>query len=153
MKSLPDYIQFKQFPGTPLADIFTAAMEDLLEFLGKLLTMNPLKRSTATEVSMHLSEQLTTHDNISQGQSTTIVLMPSQSGSVYHLQSPWFCPSNLYVMSSCSACKQLLQNVYFHGALQRSLGWGQQTGQEHCISCLIWSHNTHIKTALDCGRK
>ena len=51
MKELPDYIQFKQFPGTPLNDIFTAAGDDLLDVLGKMLSVNPLNRCTATQVS------------------------------------------------------------------------------------------------------
>ncbi|ELT96418.1 hypothetical protein CAPTEDRAFT_176177 [Capitella teleta] len=49
MKALPDFVQFKVFPGTPLKDIFSAASDDLLGLLSSLLTMNPLKRCTATE--------------------------------------------------------------------------------------------------------
>ena len=56
MTALPDYIQFKSFPGTPLKDIFTAASDDLLVLLAKLLEMDPLKRCTATEVRRLFAE-------------------------------------------------------------------------------------------------
>lgn len=46
---MPDYIQFKMFPGTPLNRIFTAASNDLLALFEKLLAMYPLNRCTATE--------------------------------------------------------------------------------------------------------
>lgn len=49
MKSLPDFMQFKVFPGTPLQHIFTAASDDLLALLESCLTMNPMKRCTCTE--------------------------------------------------------------------------------------------------------
>merc|ERR1711915_854457 len=37
LTSLPDYIQFKHHPGTPLRDIFTAASNDCLSCLVTLL--------------------------------------------------------------------------------------------------------------------
>uniref|UniRef100_T1IWT1 Cyclin-dependent kinase 7 n=1 Tax=Strigamia maritima TaxID=126957 RepID=T1IWT1_STRMM len=46
---LPDYVQFKQFPGTPLKHIFTAAPEDLLELLENLFPLNPSSRATCTQ--------------------------------------------------------------------------------------------------------
>lgn len=46
---LPDYIQFKAFPGAPLHDYFTAASDDLLELAAKLLAMNPLNRCSCSE--------------------------------------------------------------------------------------------------------
>lgn len=49
MTGLPDFIQFKPSPGTPLRDIFTAASDDLLELLSKLLAICPAKRCTAAE--------------------------------------------------------------------------------------------------------
>uniref|UniRef100_G3P601 Cyclin-dependent kinase 7 n=1 Tax=Gasterosteus aculeatus aculeatus TaxID=481459 RepID=G3P601_GASAC len=49
MSSLPDYVSFKIFPGTPLEHIFTAAGDDLLELLQSLFTFNPLTRTTATQ--------------------------------------------------------------------------------------------------------
>eukprot|EP00058_Branchiostoma_floridae_P017753 XP_002603242.1 hypothetical protein BRAFLDRAFT_93306 [Branchiostoma floridae] len=52
MKSLPDYIEYKQFPGTPLKDIFTAAADDLISLLGKLLCLNPSQRYNCSQVSV-----------------------------------------------------------------------------------------------------
>ncbi|EEB16003.1 mitogen-activated protein kinase ERK-A, putative [Pediculus humanus corporis] len=49
MKGLPDFIQFKPSVGTSLRDIFTAATNDLLELLSKLMAMCPSHRCTATE--------------------------------------------------------------------------------------------------------
>jgi len=49
LKSLPDYIQFKQTTGTRLRDIFTAAGDDLLTLLDKLLALCPLKRCESRE--------------------------------------------------------------------------------------------------------
>uniref|UniRef100_A0A3Q3XDM3 Cyclin-dependent kinase 7 n=1 Tax=Mola mola TaxID=94237 RepID=A0A3Q3XDM3_MOLML len=49
MSSLPDYVSFKIFPGTPLEHIFSAAGDDLLELLRGLFTFNPLLRTTATQ--------------------------------------------------------------------------------------------------------
>ena len=53
MESLPDFVQFKPCPGTPLKDIFIAASDDLLEILEKMLTMDPCRRINASEVSIH----------------------------------------------------------------------------------------------------
>uniref|UniRef100_A0A671UYL4 Cyclin-dependent kinase 7 n=1 Tax=Sparus aurata TaxID=8175 RepID=A0A671UYL4_SPAAU len=49
VSSLPDYVSFKIFPGTPLEHIFSAAGDDLLELLQGLFTFNPLTRTTATQ--------------------------------------------------------------------------------------------------------
>uniref|UniRef100_A0AAY5KRP6 Cyclin-dependent kinase 7 n=1 Tax=Esox lucius TaxID=8010 RepID=A0AAY5KRP6_ESOLU len=49
MSSLPDYVSFKLFPGTPLEHIFSAAGDDLLELLHGLFTFNPSSRLTATQ--------------------------------------------------------------------------------------------------------
>uniref|UniRef100_A0A8C5FQ73 Cyclin-dependent kinase 7 n=1 Tax=Gadus morhua TaxID=8049 RepID=A0A8C5FQ73_GADMO len=49
VKSLPDYVAFKLFPGTPLEHIFSAAGDDLLELLLGLFTFNPSTRTTATQ--------------------------------------------------------------------------------------------------------
>ena len=51
MTALPDYIQFNKFPGTPLNQIFSAAPDDVLDVLSKMLTLNPSGRCTASEVS------------------------------------------------------------------------------------------------------
>lgn len=49
VKILPDYMQFKVFQGTPLRHIFTAASDDLLQLLEKLLALYPLYRCSCTE--------------------------------------------------------------------------------------------------------
>uniref|UniRef100_A0A8C7ZST4 Cyclin-dependent kinase 7 n=1 Tax=Oryzias sinensis TaxID=183150 RepID=A0A8C7ZST4_9TELE len=49
MSSLPDFVSFKIFPGTPLEHIFSAAGDDLLELLQGLFTFNPSTRTTATQ--------------------------------------------------------------------------------------------------------
>lgn len=49
LKYLPDYMQFKHLPGTPLEHIFTAASTDLLQLLEKLLALYPLNRCTCSE--------------------------------------------------------------------------------------------------------
>uniref|UniRef100_A0A8C1HM76 Cyclin-dependent kinase 7 n=1 Tax=Cyprinus carpio carpio TaxID=630221 RepID=A0A8C1HM76_CYPCA len=49
MSSLPDYVSFKLFPGTPLEHIFSAAGDDLLELLKGLFTFNPCTRATASQ--------------------------------------------------------------------------------------------------------
>lgn len=49
LTDLPDYVQFKIFPAVPLQHIFSAAGDDLLLLIEKLLTMYPLGRCTSTE--------------------------------------------------------------------------------------------------------
>ncbi|XP_076767005.1 cyclin-dependent kinase 7 [Xylocopa sonorina] len=49
MTELPDFIQFKPFPGTPLKHIFTAAGDDLLDLIASLLNVNPLERCTCDQ--------------------------------------------------------------------------------------------------------
>ena len=44
-------MEFKPFPGIPLKDIFSAAGDDLLDLLGRLLDCNPGGRVNATQVS------------------------------------------------------------------------------------------------------
>ena len=53
LTTLPDYIQFKKNPGTPLGDIFTAAGDDLLDLMEKLVTLYPLKRINSTTALKH----------------------------------------------------------------------------------------------------
>ena len=53
LTQLPDYIQFKPNPGTPLRDIFTAAGDDLLDLLGKMLTLCPTNRINAENALRH----------------------------------------------------------------------------------------------------
>ena len=50
MTALPDFIQYNKFPGTPLNQIFSAASDDVLEVLDKMLTLNPSGRCTASRV-------------------------------------------------------------------------------------------------------
>jgi serine/threonine protein kinase len=47
---LPDYVQFKVYPKTPLRMLFSAAKDDALDLLGKTLAYDPSKRITAREV-------------------------------------------------------------------------------------------------------
>jgi len=49
LSSLPDYIQFKAQPGTPLRDIFTAASDDLLALLCRLCCLCPRDRCTSSQ--------------------------------------------------------------------------------------------------------
>lgn len=47
---MPDYVEFRKFPGIPLKDIFSAAGDDLLDMLDRLLDCNPSGRVNATQV-------------------------------------------------------------------------------------------------------
>lgn len=49
VKLLPDYMQFKSFPGTLFKHIFTAASDDLLHLIEKLLALCPSNRCSCTE--------------------------------------------------------------------------------------------------------
>lgn len=49
MKSLTDYVQFKQFPPQQLRHIFSAASDDLLQLLESLLALYPPKRCDCTQ--------------------------------------------------------------------------------------------------------
>ncbi|CCI41152.1 hypothetical protein ABG067_003966 [Albugo candida] len=54
MSVLPNYIEFtKNTKPPPLSSIFTAASEDALDLLGKLLKLNPNERPTAAEALAH----------------------------------------------------------------------------------------------------
>ncbi|KAH8289683.1 hypothetical protein KR054_009231 [Drosophila jambulina] len=46
---LHDYLVFRNFPGTPLENIFTAADNDLIYLMRRLFSMNPLKRVSCRE--------------------------------------------------------------------------------------------------------
>ena len=46
---LPDYIQFKEYPATPLEDIFSAAGADLIDLLYKMFALDPNNRCTTSE--------------------------------------------------------------------------------------------------------
>jgi cyclin-dependent kinase 7 len=53
MKSLPNYLQFDQYEGTPLRSIFTAAGRDALDLLDLMLKYDPLKRPTTETILRH----------------------------------------------------------------------------------------------------
>ena len=53
MTSLPDYHEFQKFPKTPLKTLFTAASNDALDLLEKMLLFDPLRRIDAEEVSLY----------------------------------------------------------------------------------------------------
>lgn len=50
MTSLPDYVPFNHCPPTPFRNLFTAAGDDAIDLLSKLMKFNPLERLTAAEV-------------------------------------------------------------------------------------------------------
>lgn len=49
IRELPDFIEFKTFPGTPLRHIFTAAGDDLLDLMAGFLSVSPLNRCNCQE--------------------------------------------------------------------------------------------------------
>ena len=49
---LPDFIQFKLRSAVPLDTVFSAVGNDALELLGRTLSLNPLRRCTATQVDV-----------------------------------------------------------------------------------------------------
>eukprot|EP01133_Synstelium_polycarpum_P016148 gene16148-19215_t len=51
--SLPNYIRFTDFPATPFKQLFTAAGDDAVDLISKMLLFNPSARCTATEALQH----------------------------------------------------------------------------------------------------
>jgi cyclin-dependent kinase 7 len=50
VSSLPDYVKFTQYPRTPFKQLFTAASNDALDLLAKMLAFDPAKRASARNV-------------------------------------------------------------------------------------------------------
>ncbi|KAF8926554.1 TFIIH complex serine/threonine-protein kinase subunit kin28 [Dissophora ornata] len=53
MDKLPNHMQFKQYPKTPLKLLFTAAPQDTLELLESMLIYDPSRRISAREALLH----------------------------------------------------------------------------------------------------
>jgi cyclin-dependent kinase 7 len=53
MASLPNYIEFTPSTPPPLSSVFSAASEDALDLLSKLLKFNPSERPSAIEALQH----------------------------------------------------------------------------------------------------
>lgn len=53
VSSLPNFVEFTPSQAPPLGSIFSAAPEDALDLLGKLLKFNPSERLTASEALKH----------------------------------------------------------------------------------------------------
>lgn len=53
LRDLSDFVEFKKFPRIPLADIFSAAGDDLLNLIESLFFYDPVKRVTGTECLKH----------------------------------------------------------------------------------------------------
>ncbi len=53
MESLPDYVAFTKTPAIPLKQMFSAASDDAIDLLSKMLKYDPNQRPTATEALQH----------------------------------------------------------------------------------------------------
>lgn len=90
MKSLPDYVEFKSFPGTPLKDIFSAAGDDLLDLLARLLDCNPNGRVSSSQVLKYISfSNEARHSDVS-WYTNKVILKPPKYFYFKALQMPYF---------------------------------------------------------------
>lgn len=53
IKELPGFFEFQSVPGTPLESLFTAASNDALDLMRRLLAFNPLRRMTCLQALNH----------------------------------------------------------------------------------------------------
>ena len=53
MTLLPDYLEFKRYPKPPVKSLFTAASDDALDLLERLLSYDPNRRPTVIEALQH----------------------------------------------------------------------------------------------------
>jgi cyclin-dependent kinase 7 len=49
MKKLPDYVSYRSFARTPLRQLFSAASDDALDLLEKMIIFDPAKRISSQQ--------------------------------------------------------------------------------------------------------
>ena len=53
MRSLPMFVEFEEFAGTPFKTLFTAVSDEAIDLLSKMLVYDPAKRISAAEALNH----------------------------------------------------------------------------------------------------
>jgi cyclin-dependent kinase 7 len=53
MENLPDYVPFSKTPAIPLKQMFSAASDDAIDLLSRMLKYDPNQRVTASEALQH----------------------------------------------------------------------------------------------------